>query len=556
MAVLILLIGLFSLMAGFVIYTKILDRKIVNPDDNIKTPAVRFKDGKDYVPAHPLVLLGHHFSSIAGAGPIVGPIIGYAFFGWGPAFLWIVLGSILLGGVHDYLSLMISVREGGKGIGQITKEAISPLSSKIFSFFIWIMLVLVQSVFAIFTAKTFVAKPEIIIPSLSLIVIAPLFGFLVYKMRMKLSIATIIAFVLIIISVYMGFKYPIDIKTLLSLNSQETYLFWLRVMFIYAFIASVLPVWILLQPRDYLSVYILIIGMILGIIGIISLHANFTGPFFTGFIGKIKTAKGIQAQPLFPMLFILIACGAISGFHSLVSSGTTAKQLSKESHGKFIGYGGMILEGVLALIVLCLIASALNWDNTGKYGFFKLFEKSKILVFGYAFGKSLASTGFVSFKVGAILGTLMVNAFLLTTLDTSTRLARYVLSETFSLKNPFISTLLGIITAYILAYTNKVMVIWPVFGSANQLLAAFTLLTLTAYLLGKKKPSLYTLIPAIFMLIMVISSLIYLFYKNWKVNNIVETVIIILLICSIVIVIDSIRHFIAMKNMILGEKNK
>jgi carbon starvation protein len=504
-SIFILFLGLLWYAMIYFIYGKIIDKNVINPDNSMATPANKLNDGIDYVPSPTPILFGHHFSSIAGAGPIVGPILAYSLFGWGAALLWILLGTAFIGITHDYFSLMISVRNRGVSITEIAEKSISPTAKWLFSIFVWLSLVLIVAVFAIITAKTLESEPQIAIPTLGLILLAIIFGFAVYKWKINLIPATIGAWILLFVLVDLGFRFPIS----------ASYQTWFYLFLIYSFIASSIPVWVLLQPRDYLSMTILFVGLILGYIGMIFLHPTINGPIHTVFLSK--------NTPLIPMLFVIIACGAISGFHSLVASGTTSKQLIKESAGKIIGVGGMISEGVLALLVLILVSSALFWQKAPEalsaFIFQGLVKKGPIITFGTAFGRASSAIG-IPLKIGIAFGILMLNAFVLTTLDTALRLARFVFQEALVkdkpvLSNRWVASLISVTFAYILAATKSWNIIWPIFGSANQLIAALSLFTITAYLAGVKKPTLYSYIPALFMWIITESALFYLLFFNY-----------------------------------------
>jgi len=498
-AALIAVAGLLWFALAYFIYGKYLDKRVIKPDPQRSTPAHTLYDGVDYVPAHPAVLFGHHFSSIAGAGPIVGPILAYSLFGWGPALLWVLLGTAFIGMVHDYFSLMTSVRNRGVSIAEIAEMVISKTAKWLFSVFVWFTLVLVVAVFSVITAKTLEGKPQIAIPTLGLIGVAILFGIAVYRLKMKVLPATFISWALIFALVWLGYKYPI----------RAGFNTWFYIFLIYAFVASGLPVWFLLQPRDYLSMTILFAGLFLGYAGLFALHPEISGPTFSSF----SSPQG----PLVPMLFIIIACGAISGFHSLVGSGTTAKQLDRETHGRPVGSGAMIFEGILALLVLLLMAGALHWGKGGG-GFYlhTILEKGggPIVAFGAGFGRAVSSLG-VSLSAATAFGILMLNAFVLTSLDTSVRLSRFVFQEAIvrgkgPLSNRWVASLIGILLAWAFAASNSWKVIWPAFGGANQLVAALSLFTVTAYLAGVKRPTTYSLIPAVFMWLVTESALSYL----------------------------------------------
>lgn len=529
---LVLLFGIVWFIFAYYWYGNVIKRKVLNSTDNIPTPAHSKKDGIDFVPTKPQILFGHHFSSIAGAGPIVGPIIAYAYFGWVPALLWILLGSVFMGAVHDYTSLVVSVRNGGVSIVEVAEKSISKKARTIFGVFVWLTLVLVQAVFADLTAKTLVEQPEIAMPTIGLIFMASIFGTLVYKKNLNIVIPTIVSLVFVAILIAIGEFIPIKLS----------YDLWLVIIIIYSFVAAILPVWILLQPRDYLSMYILIAGLLLALVGIVVSHPNIQGPAFVQFDSKIG--------PLFPMLFITIACGAISGFHSLVSSGTSAKQVDKESDAKPVAFGGMLTEALLALIVILIISSVLLWDPSmtsgDKFSFQALLKSSANLTFGNALGRIVEPLGIPLF-LGTQFGILMLNAFILTTLDTSARLNRYIVQETLGSRfgglflNKYFATAISLIFAYFLCLGNGYKALWPIFGTSNQLIGTLALFVVSAYLFGVKAPKLYTLVPAFIMLLITITALIYqsiwvyLPSANWS----LLVIAILLLIMAIIIAVEA-----------------
>ncbi len=475
-------------------YGRVIEKKVLQIDDNHKTPSNEINDGLDYVPTKPLILFGHHFSSIAGAGPIVGPIIAYALFGWLPAMIWVLVGSVFMGAVHDYTALFVSLRNRGVSIVEITEKVVSNRARVIFAVFVWLTLMLVQAVFADLTAQTLAEDPTIVIPTIGIMVIALIFGFFVYRKGVNVFVGTVLSLALLVFLIYLGKQYPI----------YQSADFWLVFAIIYSFIAATIPVWILLQPRDYLSMYLLIFGLFLALVGLVVKNPTITGPSFLGF----QSSKG----PLFPILFITVACGAISGFHSLVSSGTTAKQLRREREGRFVAFGSMLTESLLALVVIVMISGVLVWKTgdqvllPGEYFFQDLYNKSANIAFGSALGLTINSLG-ISLNFGISFGILMLNAFILTTLDTSARLNRYLITETIGaqyggiFKNRFFATALSLIFAYVLCLFGGYRVIWPVFGASNQLIATLALFVVTAYFLGFKSAKWFTLLPAIIMLI-------------------------------------------------------
>lgn len=516
------LFGIIWLVFAYYWYGNKIKNKVIHSDDKNITPATEINDGEDYVPTKASVLFGHHFSSIAGAGPIVGPIIAFALFGWLPAIIWILVGSVLIGAVHDYTTLMVSVRHKGMTIVEFSDKAISVRSKHIFSFFVWVTLVSIQAVFSDLIARTFVEKPEIVIPTVGIVFLAVIFGVSVLRTNLNIFVGTFITLLIMFLLIGIGAENPIH-------YSYDT---WLILTIFYSLLASILPVWLLLQPRDYLSMYILFIGLGMGFLGILILQPEFQSPAFISF----NSSKG----PLFPMLFVTIACGAVSGFHSLVSSGTSSKQLKLEKDGKKVAFGGMLFEAALALLVILMIGSVLSWNGSGtfaagsKFVFQDLLKQSPNVVFGTAFGLTtepiwqflwkyvpfVDNFGTTARIAGISFGMLTLNAFLLTTLDTSSRLNRYIVQEALGKKikffnNKIIATSISLIVAYLLCKLNGYKILWPLFGTSNQLIAAITLFIITFYILGYKSPKWYTFLPAMFMLIVSESALVYNIIANY-----------------------------------------
>ncbi len=501
-----ILILLVLFLLAYIIYGKKLE-KIVNINKNNPTPSHVINDGIDYVPTKREILLGHHFASIAGAGPIVGPVLA-AQFGWLPAFLWILFGAIFIGGVHDFTTLVASVRHSGKSIGVIIEESIGKRGKILFLIFGISTLILLISAFSIIIAHTFVKYPQAATASIIFIGIAILFGYLNRSGKVPFLYLSIISIIFLLLGVYVGILFPIN----LSVNV------WMIILFIYIYIASVTPVWALLQPRDYLNSFLLYGIMIAGLLGIIFLNPTLKYPAISSFHQKIGD--------LFPILFITIACGAISGFHSLVSSGTTSKQIDTEKDSRLIGYGGMLIEGVLALIAL-ITATYISKGN-----YFHLLGKGgndAIAVFSNGLGFFMSKLG-IPLQSGIIFAALAISAFALTTLDTSSRLCRFAFQELLEdsenqlvkkhiVKNRYIATFIMLFIAGVLASGKEVLKIWPMFGSANQLLAAISLLAVTLWLIRKKRTFLFAMIPMIFMFIITITSLFNIGLLNIKLLN-------------------------------------
>ena len=528
-AVVILLVGCAILIAGYVFYGKWLAEQW-GVDPNRTTPAHELEDGNDYVPAKAPVLMGHHFSSIAGAGPINGPIQA-AVFGWVPVMLWVLIGGIFFGAVHDFGALFASVRNKGQSIGEVIAESIVPRAKKLFLTFSYLTLILVVAAFASIVANTFKAtydesgaldkvassaNASTAMISILFILIAIVFGMMVYRRNASLVVSTVVGVLAIVACMAIGYNWhPIYL-------SGST---WMIIVGIYIAIASVTPVWILLQPRDYLSSFLLYGMMIIAVVGIVGAHPTLSIPAFTGFVDKAEYGSGVSLGSLFPALFVTIACGAISGFHSLVGSGTTAKQLDKEGDARPIAYGGMLIECALALISLCAVGYI--WSEYVPGGI-----TTPTAVFATGISRMCATIPFLAGAQNVIYSMLIlaVSAFCLTSLDTATRLARYMFQEfwlepgqTYKdatgfkkvVTNPYVATIITVVLGIALGMTGYAK-IWALFGAANQLLAALGLLAVAAWLGTMGKNNKMFLFPMAFMLIVTIVSLCQTILTNFN----------------------------------------
>ncbi len=520
-AAIIALVGIIFLIANYFLYGRFIEKKI--KPTNKKTPAFINKDKTDFYPANKFFLFGHHFASIAGAGPIIGPILAVSYFGWLAVSLWIILGTVFIGAVHDYLSLMLSVKNKGEGIARISGESINKRSGKVFAIMIYLTLMLIVTVFSASAADSIIAQPSLVIPIIAISVIAVILGLAVYKFKKNVLISSLIALAFAFFFMWVGYKVPVILP--FSLGIQRV--FWITILIGYGAIASLIPVWIFLQPRDYLSAIQLILFLGLGFVSIFIVQPDVNIPLII---------KG--NFPMWPILFITVACGAVSGFHSLVASGTTSKQLASERHGKFIGYGGMVAEGLLALLVLLFVGS-LAW-NSGSLNFIDSLNQGWVMAFGNAVGNvvSRLNISFLTFAIASLIGVFMVNQFIMTSLDTSTRISRLVIADTFNkkiFKNKLFGVLITVIPALILAVTNSYATIWRLFGTANQLIAAIALITISAYFVEHKKHIKFLIIPTAFMMVTTIGALLYglfnkagyIFTGNW-VLAIVSLVLIVL----------------------------
>ncbi len=501
------LIALVMYVVAYKLYGGFITKRL-EVSNKKETPSHTMYDGVDYVPAKAPVLLGHHFASIAGAGPIVGPVIA-AGFGWLPVYLWVVFGAIFIGGVHDYSSIVASIRHQSKSIGFVIQSYLGINGKKLFLIFSWATLILVIAVFTIIVADTFTHIPSAGTSSILFIILAVLFGLALYRFKVPLWIATLVGVIFLFLSIPAGNAFPIQLNNLT----------WQLILFAYIFAASVTPVWILLQPRDYLNSFFLYALMILGFVGIFFAAPSINIPAFSTFSLE-------KVGYLFPALFVTVACGAISGFHSLVASGTTAKQLNKETDGRVVGYGGMLIEGLLAVLSLVAVASMVNKEFLDI-----LVNKGPVPAFSLGVARFLNAIPIlnISIPLAQTFTALAVSAFALTSLDTATRLARFMFQEYFEtkdqpekksvLQNRFVATAITVVFGAALTFSGQTMSIWPVFGSANQLLAALSLLALTVWIANLKKGYLFVLIPMIFMFAVTLTALGTLIYQNFIINN-------------------------------------
>jgi carbon starvation protein len=510
---LLLLISAIVLFAAYRFYGNFVYRKF-GLDDTKKAPSHLLRDGIDYEPSKPIVVLGHHFASIAGAGPIVGPIIAVTF-GWIPAVIWILVGGIFFGAVHDLGSMAASLRTDGKSIGVIIRNQIGPKGKQLFVIFSFSTLILVIGVFADIIAKTFISNPGVASASILFILLAVAFGFinrLVGSGKIAFIIITVIGVILMYYFVYLGTQLPFVMG----------YNFWILALLAYAFLASVTPVSMLLQPRDYLNSYLLYGMMIAAVAGVFMANPQIE---MTSEIHASSESLGY----VFPVLFVTIACGAISGFHSLVASGTTSKQLDKVSDAKVVGFGGMLIESFLAIIAVGAVAVLSREEYTGR-----LTTEGPVALFSNGIGGMISTLGISeTFAVGFV--ALTVSAFALTTLDTCTRLARFTLQEYFEdmpqptaqvlAKNRYLSTIVVVILSILLLASGEFGTLWPIFGSANQLLAALALLTIAVWLIKKKISATFVMIPMFFMFTVTLASLGLFAWKNFQEKGYVLAVI-------------------------------
>jgi carbon starvation protein len=511
--------GLFFFFIGYRYYAGRLDREVIQPDNALSTPAVLQADGVDFVESKPLVLFGHNFASIAGAGPVIGPIVAMHHFGWIVTLVWILIGNVFIGAVHDYLALMVSVRNRGSSIADIAEKTMGVRAKSVFSIFLVLAMLLVIAVFGVVAAKTLIAQPQMVVPTFAIIPISIALGWFIYYRNTGLAVSSIVAVAGVILSIYFGFQSPVELPESGILGFSPL-MFWFVVLMAYAAVASTLPVNILLQPRDYLSTYILFGSMALGVLALLWVQPELHTPAYRGAFSE-------EQGPVWPMLFVLVACGAVSGFHSLVAGGTTSKQLSVESQGRPIAYGGMLTEGAVAVVTVLLVSGGLYWVapaggdiDMSKLGFRETLQSGGwILAYGNGFGNLVHQMlPFLSFTFASMIAVLALNTFVLTTLDSAVRITRFIVQESVGekivlFKNKYICTVLVVLFAYLIGATGGWQKIWPIFGATNQLIAAVALFVISTWLMAKGKPIKFALYPAIFMVVTTIGALAWQSYR-------------------------------------------
>ena len=543
---LILAIAALAFVAAGRFYARAIAARLGEDKAN-PTPALRFEDGRDYVPTKRYVVFAHHFSAIAGAGPILGPTMALLY-GFVPAWLWIVLGGIFIGAVHDFTTLFISMREGGKSMAEVARRTLGPRGFNLFIAFTIVMIVLVTSSFLAATSisltslwplskigakegqtflKTVVVDGVLMgriggIASMSVIVItlcSPFLGWLIHRRNLKALPAYLIATAICVGSVFLGIAFPVSL----------TPMAWMIIISVYVMLAAGTPVWVILQPRDFINVQILYGGIILMLVSLV--RTGLGGLRVS--IPSFNLAEGVQSLGLiWPMMFCTVACGAISGFHALVAGGTTGKQLSCETDARKVGYNAMLLESILAVCVLLAIGAALSFADYKSivWPLDPGVKSNPILGFSLAAGQLFNKGLGIPIALGTVFGILLVEGFVVTTLDAAVRLNRYLFEELWGIlfrKTPrlmthyWVNSGLSVLIMGALAATSAFNVLWPIFGTANQMLAALSLLAVSAWLLLRRKRALFTLIPAVFMMATTLASLVILFLQYARQRNFV-----------------------------------
>ncbi len=542
-SVMIIVLGLAGMTFGWFVYSKFIATKIYQLDPNFVTPAHELEDGVDYVPTNKFVLWGHHFTSVAGAAPIVGPAIA-VYWGWVPAVLWVTIGTIFFAGVHDFGAIWASARHKGKSIGALSEEVIGKRTRALFMIVIFLVLLMVNAVFGVVIANAFVGTPNAVFPAWSAIVVALIIGQLLHR-NFNLTILSVVGVAALYGSIYVGSGLPIELpEQVMGLGSKGS---WIVILFVYAAIASMLPVWALLQPRDFINGLQLFVGLFLLYGAVLLSLPDISAPAF-------NTAVTLDAPSLVPLLFVTIACGAISGFHGIVSSGTTSKQLDKEPDARFVGYLGSVGEGTLALITIVAVSSAALaaspelwheiYDKYGSAGAGTFIQGgAQMITNGWGLPLTISTT---------LLATMVV-LFAGTTMDSGVRLQRYIIQEWGDiygipfLKHGILATLIAVTCCLLLAFGvggasgAGGLAIWPLFGSTNQILAAMTLLVISVMLIKLGRPARYTLIPMSFVLLTSAWAAVLKLIEFYQAGNWLLVIIdVVVLVTSLVVTLEAI----------------
>ncbi|MTT53574.1 carbon starvation protein A [Alcanivorax sp. VBW004] len=508
-AIILLLLGLGGMAAGYFVYSRFIASRIYKLDPNFRTPAHEYEDGVDFVPTNRYVLWGHHFTSVAGAAPIVGPAIA-VIWGWLPAFLWVVFGTIFFAGVHDSGALWASVRNRAKSVGALTGEVVGRRARTVFMIVIFLVLLMVNAVFGVVIAKLLINNPGAVVPVWGAIAVALVIGQLIYRRVIGLGLVSVLGVAALYSLIYVGPMVPVTLPDqVMGLSANAS---WILMLFAYAAVASLLPVWMLLQPRDYINGLQLFVGLILLYGAVLLGNPQVVAPM-------INSDVPAGTPSLLPLLFVTIACGAISGFHGLVASGTSSKQLDTETDARFVGYFGAVGEGALALAAIIAatagFASLADWQAV-----YTAFGQGSLTAFVDGGANILANGMGMDVGVAATLLTVMAALFAGTTMDTGLRLQRYIFQEWGEIyqqkwmTRPLPATLLAVVSCLLLAFGaggadgSGGLLIWPLFGTTNQLLAGLTLLVITIMLVKRGRPAIYTLAPLVFLLVMTLFALL------------------------------------------------
>jgi len=531
-ALVLVVVTFVGYLVAYHTYGRFLARRIFRLDDSRQPPSVTLVDGVDYVPTRRGIIFGHHYTSIAGTGPIVGPAIGIIW-GWVPAIIWVFVGSIVMGAVHDFGALVVSMRNEGKSLSEVAARYLSGRARTIFFLVVFLELTVVIAIFGVVIASIFARYETAVVPIWLQIPIAVGLGLAVYRWKASVFWATAVAVFAMYVTIVLGQYMPLEMRDVaVGGHVLPATGVWVLILLVYAFVASTLPVTVLLQPRDYINAWQLFIAMGLLVAGV-------AASAVTGGLEIVAPAVNLHpegAPPIWPFLGVTIACGAISGFHCLVSGGTTAKQVAKESDAQFVGYGSMLLEGALAVLVIVTVAAGIGMAYTkatgetltgvaawnAHYASWSAAQGlgSKIAAVVAGAANMLATLG-IPREIGNIIMGVFIASFAGTTLDTATRIQRYVVSELATdfrvkpLANRWAAGLVAVVTAGVLAFMTGAggqgaLTLWPMFGAVNQLLAALALLLITVYLRRRgTRGYLLTLVPCLFMLVLTVWAMVH-----------------------------------------------
>lgn len=508
-SIIIMVLGLVALTLGYFVYSKFIAGKILRLDPDFETPAHTLQDGVDYVPTNKYVLWGHHFTSVAGAAPIIGPAIA-VIWGWLPAFIWVIFGTIFMAGVHDMSAVWASIRNKGQSMGSIAGNVIGARARSLLMIVIFLLLLMVNAAFGTVIAGMMVATPSAVLPVWGAIVVAFIIGQLIYKFKWNLPLVSLLGVVALYVLIYLGPKVPIALPA--EMMGMPARGWWIIILFAYAAVASLLPVWMLLQPRDYINGLQLFVGLITLYISFFIVGPDIVAPAFNQNLPN-------GTPPIMPLLFVTVACGAISGFHGLVSTGTTSKQINKEPDARFVGYFGAVGEGLLALAAILAatagFATLADWEAV-----YTAFGKGSVGAFIQGGGNIMNQGIGLNIEISTTMLTVMAALFAATTMDTGVRLTRYIFQEWGDiyhlpvLKNGTVATFAAVGTCVLLVFGtggadgSGGLTIWPLFGTTNQLMAGLTLLIVSVMLLRRGIKSWYTLVPMVFLLAMTVIALV------------------------------------------------
>ncbi|WIM70665.1 carbon starvation CstA family protein [Corynebacterium suedekumii] len=531
-------IGVGMMIGGYLLYSRFLGKRVYQLSDAYKTPAHTMNDGVDFVPTNKYVLWGHHFTSVAGAAPIVGPAVA-VIWGWFPAFLWVTIGTVFIAGMHDFGALWASQRHKGQSIGTLSGRYIGARGRNLFLVVIFLLLLMVVAAFAVVISGLLVSTPTAVIPTWGAIIVALFVGQAIYRFKWNLPVVSVVGVVVLYALMIIGDRFPVVLPdSILGLSPNA---FWIIVLFIYGGIASLLPVWVLLQPRDYINGLQLFVG--LGI-----LYGAFLVTAPTVVAPAINNNVPDGTPSMFPLLFVTIACGAISGFHGIVSSGTSSKQLDKETDSRFVGYFGAVGEGLLALGTIIATTSGYrtlqDWEAV-----YTAFNQGGVNAFVEGGGNLINQGLGIPTSLSATILATMAVLFAATTMDTGVRLQRFVVQEIGEIMgvklSGLVATVIVVVVALALTFSaggdgSGGMLIWPLFGTTNQLMAALTLSILCVILTRLRRPTWPVLVPLIFVLVMSLWAAIVQIGQFWEAQNwLLLGLDIIILICAVWVTVEA-----------------